>query len=689
MARFRSVAVAAVAAVTLVAVAAAPAAAARLGAVCEILRAPVIAEDRHPVKDMELAAGNAKLTFDGTVETVVAGGLRLGFAFSGSGTIAVAVEPGPFHRANLSTLDAEVGFDGEGPYTRRFEQALILADPLPEGIAPDTLSGETELGEVLRKGLEWWSETRYPQLDHVLAPIVLDDLGGRHVLAFLWGGDGPDLVYAYDDTYDREEQLLRWDKSTFGGRSVRFLRPLLTQPAGFDPRGRPQSTVRQVEVDLDLVSPDNELLRERTTTEIEAGRSGIQVVTFSLLNGRSQRPEPWDERDDPFVVSSVRTADGAELELEHSHRYDQLMVKLPEPLRIGQRVRLVVEAEGRLLKNYSGDSYLVLGNMPYFPSLDIYDVHGPFRSKVVVAEPYVPLASGETVRRWSEEGLNGVESSEEEPISFPFVIVGKFAIHEKSRGGYNIRVYSYAMGKQRGAEALARNGLAILDFYSNGMHDFPYGELEVVEIPYFRHFFWQAPAGVVEITSEGLNPIAGDMSDVDTLLRRYASKGQNARYAHEIAHQWFGNIVSWGTPYDNWLSESFAEYLSYLFLTEGGREKRKAKAQFREWEVDARECSDRASIYGATSLGGSLQNRSCYTQLLYGKGPYVLHALRLEIGDEQFKKMLHLLTAQAAKKQVKVTTEDVVQLVSVVAGRDMRPFFDRYVYGTEIPELGG
>jgi len=666
---------------------AAPAAAARLGAVCEMLRAPAVAGDRHSVEGLELAAGNAKLSFDGTVETVVAGGVRLGFAFSGSGTIAVTVQEGPFHRANLSTLDAEVGFDREGPYVRRFEQALILAGPVPEGAVPAAVSGETGLGDVLARSLDWWSGTRYPQLDHVLAPVVLDDLGGTHVLAFLWGGDGPDLVYAYDDTYDREEQLLRWDKSSYGGRSVRYLVPLLTQPAGFDLRARPQSVVRQVDVDLDLVSPDNELLRERTTTEIEAGRSGVQVVTFSLLNGRSERPEPWDERDDPFVVGSVRTVDGTEL--EHSHRYDQLMVKLPEPLRLGQRVRLVIEAEGRLLKNYSGDSYLVLGNMAYFPSLDIYDVHGPFRSKVVVAEPYVPLATGETVRRWSEEGLHGVESLEEEPISFPFVIVGKFEVHEESRDDYTIRVYSYAMGKKRGAEALARNGLAILDFYSNGMHDFPYGELEVVEIPYFRHFFWQAPAGVVEITSEGLNPIAGDASDLDTLLRRYASKGQNARYAHEIAHQWFGNIVSWATPYDNWLSESFAEYLSYLFLTEGGKEKRKAKAQFQEWEIDTRECSDRSSIYGAASLGGSPQNRRCYTQLLYGKGPYVLHALRQEMGDEQFKKMLYFLTAQASKKQIKVTTEDVIQLASVLAGRDMRPFFDRYVYGTEVPELGG
>jgi hypothetical protein len=282
--------------------------------------------------------------------------------------------------------------------------------------------------------------------------------------------------------------------------------------------------------------------------------------------------------------------------------------------------------------------------------------------------------------------MNCVESMEDQPIAFPFVVVGKFVVNETKKGGYNIRVYSYASAKERGAKNLARNGLAILDFYSNGMEPFPYEELEVIEIPYFRHFFWQAPSGLVEITSEGLSPLSGDSSDLNTIIKRYASKGQNSRYAHEIAHQWFGNLLSWGTPYDNWLSESFAEYLSYMFMADGAKDKKKAKVQLREWKTDVEECSDVSSIYGAASLNGSSKHQQCYTQLLYGKGPYVLHALRHDMGDENFKKMLYFLTTQAAKKPgMKVITEDFILFANALTGKDYHPWFEKYVYGIEVP----
>lgn len=651
----------------------------------DMLRAPAVAEDAHQVEDLKLAVGHASLELDGTVESLVAGGARIGFAFTGHGTIRVGLATGPFEQANLSTMKAAVGWKpgGDEPYGRSFEQAVIFTLQIPDAVVTAAPSGTTSQGELLTKALEWWGETDSAGLDHTLAPALLNHFGGTQLVALMWGGDGADIAYRFDDVYQHEERLVKWDKDTFDGRSLRYFEQLITQPAGTDPRSRPSSIVRQVDIDLDLVSPDNELLRERTTTEIEAGREGVELVGFGLLNGRSERFKRWDERDDPFLVTSVRTADGAELEF--SHRYDQLLVKMPHPLAKGEHLRLIVEAEGRLLKNYAGDSYLVLGNMEYFPSLEIYDVDAKFHSKVVVKEPFIPLATGKNIRRWSDEGLNGLETVEDRPISFPFVIVGDFEQESRSEGGYDIKVYSYAMGKKRGAKALARNGLAILDYYSHGMVKFPYEELEVVEIPYFRHFFWQSPSGVVEITSEGLSPIAGDTSDLDTLIRRYASKGQNARYAHEIAHQWFGNLVSWGTPYDNWLSESFAEYLSYMFMSEGGHEQRKAKVQFHEWQVDTEECSDRSSIYGASALDGSLQNRRCYTQLLYGKGPYVLHALRHEMGDENFKKMLYFITAQAAKKNVKVITEDVIQFANVLTKKDLRPFFEKYVYGTDVP----
>ncbi len=517
----------------------------------------------------------------------------------------------------------------------------------------------------------------------MLAPIALDDMDQPVVLAVLWNR-GDDSVFIYDPVNQHDELYGRLRKESAAGGSYHYLDVIFQQPAGHDLKTRPQQRLVQTAIDLELVSRDNEIVSEVTTTTIQAGGEPVRLVNFSLVNGRSEDDRPWDDQEFPVVVEKVTDARGRELEF--SHKYDELLVLLPEALQPGASVTITVEAEGGLLKNFSGDAYLVLGNMAYLPQLAIYDTAASFHSVVKVKEPFIAMACGRTVRRWVEDGMNCVESIEENPIAFPFVIVGKFVVTQQEEEGFDIRVYSYASAKKRGAKNLINNGLAVLDFYSNGMEPFPYKELEVIEIPYYRHFFWQAPAGLVEITSEGLSPLSGDSSDLNTIIKRYASKGQNSRYAHEIAHQWFGNLVSWGTPYDNWLSESFAEYLSYLFISEGAKDKTKAKVQLREWETDVKECSEFSSIYGASALNGNQTHAECYTQLLYGKGPYVLHALRQDMGDATFKKMLFFLTTQAAKKPgMKIITEDVILFANAMTNKDYHPWFDRYVYGTEIP----
>jgi hypothetical protein len=528
-----------------------------------------------------------------------------------------------------------------------------------------------------------WGKTRYEGIDHILAPFVLDTMDQPVVIAILWKGSD-DTIFIYDPVGERLEIYGRLRKESGVNGSFSYLDIMVQQPAGLDLKTRPAHRLLQTAIDLELVSEDNELAKEITTTTISAGVEPVRLVSFSLMNGRSERYRTWDDQEFPITVSSVRDGNGRAL--EYSHKYNELLILLPEPLQPGSSATIRVEAEGGFLKNFSGDAYLVLGNMAYLPQFEIYDTAATFHSVVKVKEPFLPTACGRTVRRWTENGLNCVESIEDKPISFPFVIVGKFVVTQEEYEGFDIRVYSYASAKKRGAKNLIKNGRAVLDFYSNGMEPFPYRELEVIEIPYYRHFFWQAPAGLVEITSEGLSPLSGDSSDLNTIIKRYASKGQNSRYAHEIAHQWFGNLVSWGTPYDNWLSESFAEYLAYLFMSEGAKDKAKAKVQLREWQTDVNECSEFSSIYGASALNGSPNHTRCYTQLLYGKGPYVLHALRQDMGDANFKKMLYFLTTQAAKKpRMKIITEDVILFANALTNRDYHPWFDKYVYGTEIP----
>ncbi len=640
-------------------------------------REPQLGGEAVSVTELSLGVGHIAFTLTGQIRAVVAADEVVGFTFSGTGSATIRVLRGPFFAGNVTTLKERLGakLDDQDRYHHSFTSALILTDRLPKELPTEVAADGGSL-ENLGGHLNRWQDSNRRGIDHYLAITRLNKLTGN-LLASLEGGD-ENVVYRCDATGSPFEQLSVWKRYT-EGTLLYYQIPVLHQPVEQDLKARPRHPFRQTRINLELTSADNVSVEEKSTTEITSASDGLQVLWLGLVNGRSEMYRRWDEQDDKLVVKSVCDASGARL--EHSHRYNELLVRLAKPLAAGEEVTLVVEAAGPLARNYERDSFFVFGNFDYFPQADTTQTHAPFHVVVKVKPPYVAVACGKTVRRFQEDGLECLESSEERPVESPFVIIGDFKKVEKQEKGYDVKVYSYVMGKEKSGTRLLRNGMAVLDFFSSGMEPFAYSELEVVEIPYFRHFFWQAPAGLVEITSEGFNPFGG----ASDWLSRYLSRGQNARYAHEIAHQWFGNLVGHEGEHDTWISESFAEYLAYMFMTEAAGEKAKAKEQLQEWQQDTKECADKASVYGAATLLGAGEHDWCYSGLLYGKGPLVLHALRQEVGDETFKKLLYFLTAQAAKKNLKATTEDVIQFVNALTKQDYHPWFDRYVYGTEVP----
>src|SRR6185436_6482016 len=100
---------------------------------------------------------------------------------------------------------------------------------------------------------------------------------------------------------------------------------------------------------------------------------------------------------------------------------------------------------------------------------------------------------------------------------------------------------------------------------------------------------------------------------------------------HEIAHQWWGHTIGWSNDHDAWLSESFAEYSCGLyFLAYLGDNAFKQKLA--NWKKSARQADPAGPIALASLQSGD--NAGKYrTQLLYDKGPLVVHMIRTQLGD--------------------------------------------------------
>ena len=140
--------------------------------------------------------------------------------------------------------------------------------------------------------------------------------------------------------------------------------------------------------------------------------------------------------------------------------------------------------------------------------------------------------------------------------------------------------------------------------------------------------------------------------------------------AHELAHQWFGNLLTPASWQDLSLSEGFATYAEWLLL-----DHKSGGGGFQEfWEMIWR------PDYGppANPDPGAL-----FSGGVYERGAMALHALRGEIGDETFFKTLREYVSRHAPGNV--TTEDLVAVAEEVAGRDLDGLFDSWLFGETTP----
>jgi aminopeptidase N len=366
--------------------------------------------------------------------------------------------------------------------------------------------------------------------------------------------------------------------------------------------------------------------------------------------------------------------DGSGEPLTYSHRHDDLVIELNKPLQAGESVVLKLELEGDILYRPNNDNYWRLMSN-WYPQPVYWEMQEfTYHAVVKVAKPFKSFSSGHVVRRWQEDDLECAEYEELRPIAVPAMMAGKYSTVTEKSGNRTVHVSSYAAKQPRSAKTLAKLALGFMEFFEPLLGEYPFEEVNIVEINALG--FGQAPAGIIYITREAFEP-ATDQST------RLYSEGINARIAHEVAHAWWGHVARLSTPEDQWISESLADY--YGAVAMGAlKSPKEFDTALSFWRRGAKDAGDSGTVYMANYITGDKASRQRH-RLLYEKGPVVLHALRQELGDDAFftifKSFLRSFPGLPAR------TKDVIGLSSYVAKKDLRPWFDRYLFGTEIPEI--
>jgi hypothetical protein len=173
---------------------------------------------------------------------------------------------------------------------------------------------------------------------------------------------------------------------------------------------------------------------------------------------------------------------------------------------------------------------------------------------------------------------------------------------------------------------------------------------------------------------------------------------------HELAHQWWGHLVGWESYRDQWLSEGFAEFTAALVLEHASGAKRTADfwEKQRRWILQrTRTASVSNDQAGPIVLGTRLATRQSpagYQAVVYSKGAYVVHMLRMLMWDARAKPadtafiaMMHDFASSFAGKNPStrdfqtVVERHMTPAMDQTHDRKMDWFFRQWVEGTEIP----
>jgi hypothetical protein len=253
------------------------------------------------------------------------------------------------------------------------------------------------------------------------------------------------------------------------------------------------------------------------------------------------------------------------------------------------------------------------------------------------------------------------------------------------------------------ADALKQLGRDIdssIRFYENYSGPFPFQRLGVSQIP---GTFGQGWPGLLYISTFSFLPPAAQQ-------RAGLTESGQEHFTdlvpfHEVAHQWWGNVVGWSSYRDQWIDEAIANYLALLFADS----QKNANHSLRVWLTRYRQrlvekltgAEQPASEVGALDLGTRLTSSKSpegFEQIIYGKGSWVIHMLREMLRhpgakdpDARFAALLHTLAGKYAYRAL--SSADLQREIEAVmtpamdleGGRSMEWFFEDWVRGTGVP----
>lgn len=512
-------------------------------------------------------------------------------------------------------------------------------------------------------------------------------------------------------------------------------RPRAGHGRSMDTAYAPEQSVRIARYSIRArVTPPEDLEADATVT-LQAGEAGFRALFFELSRYLQVQSVTADGEALEFIQNPA--LQGSELARRGN---DFVAVVFPKPLEPGRRVQVRFTYGGKVLSDAGGGLLYVGARGTWFPNrgMAMADFELEFRHPA----EWTLLATGKRVSQ-VKEGADLVSHwVSERPMPVAGFNLGRYVGAAATTQSTLIETYA-ARGVEssfprnslmmiprpnprvagaprftpsparpdpaRNAQGVADRAAQTIEFLSERIGAFPYGQLALTQMPGRNSQGWP---GLVFLSSYAfLTPeerMQARLEDHDKIIY------ENLMQAHETAHQWWGDLILWRSYRDQWLVEALSNYCALLELETSQPESFQTMMEYYRKELERKPASGRPyREAGPVTLGQRLSSSHFpdgYDAIAYGRGTWLFHMLRHMLRDETTagparsraavaaadQKFFHVLRELRTRHENKdISTGDVLKAFedalppsAYFDGRkSLDWFYEEWINGTAVPRF--
>ncbi len=427
-----------------------------------------------------------------------------------------------------------------------------------------------------------------------------------------------------------------------------------------------------LEISFDILK---RIVNGKCTTTFRAIVNGAKELKFDALK---------------MKILSVKLADGTRL--NNSYKNEQITVRLPKALSEGEAVSIAIEY--RMVNPIAG-VYFTAPDAGYpkkplqiwthgeaeesrywFPCFDAPHDKATTEMIATVPKDFFALSNGALldVRENKNKKTKTFHWKQAIPHSTYLItlVTGRFSEIKDEWDGIPITYY-VEPGREDEIKRAFGKTPKMVQFFSEKIG---------VRYPYEKY----AQIAVADFVMGGMEHTTATTQTDRVLMdaKAYPEFTADWLVSHELAHQWFGDLLTckeWGHA---WLNESFATYFEALFTEHDlGRD----EFEYEMYEKLHQYLDEDKNVYRRAIVTNFYKKpEDLFDRHLYEKGSLVLNTLRHYLGDDLYWKSINHYVSTYHSQPVE--TNDLINSIQAATGKNPRKFFDQWVFNPGHPELG-